>query len=353
MSKFWSEEIIQKIRKGYYSAVYFNRTKQILQEDKNLKSVTMQIFQKKDSTIVCGVETVKELLRETTGYFENGKWIDKHNEISLFSLKDGDSTESLETVMHIKGPYAYFAHLESLYLGILARQSKIATNTKNVVKAANEKSVLFFADRFDYFLNQELDGFSAKVGGATGVATSAQASFWNNEPSGTIPHALIAIYNGNTLEAAKAFAKNFPQAPFIVLVDFENDCVKTALAVARYFGDKLYGVRLDTSESVVDKSVKGEKLYGVNPQLVKNVRDALNRQGFENVKIIVSGGFSTEKIVQFEKEKVPVDIYGVGSSLMKGNIDFTADIVEVENIKIAKFGRELKPNKKLQAIDIK
>lgn len=353
--KFWTEETINKIREGYYSAVYFNRTRQILLEDKNFKQVTMQIFQKKDDTTICGVDAISELFRETVGYYESGDWIDKHSDISLFSLGDGDSAQSLETVTHIKGTYAYFANLESVYLGILARLSKIATNTKNAVKAARGKPVLFFADRFDYFLNQELDGYAAKVGGVSGVATPAQAHFWDKEPSGTIPHALIAANDGSTVNAAKAFEKNFPNTPLIVLVDFENDCVKTSLEVAKYFKEKLWGIRLDTSEYMVDKSLSqnGNKLKGVNGELVKNVRNGLNAEGYEKVKIVVSGGFDSEKIEKFEKDKIPVDIYGVGSSLLRGNIDFTADIVEVEGKKIAKEGREMKPNKRLQVIDIK
>lgn len=341
--KYWDNETIDKIRNGYYSAVYFNRTKQTLLKEKKLENVTMQIFQKQNS-VLCGVDQVIELLKIGTGYFENEKWIDKSSELEINSLADGDSIKPLETIMHIKGPYAYFAHLESLYLGILARQTKIATNVKKVVTAAKNKQIIFFADRFDYFLNQEIDGYAAKIGGIHGVATAAQAHLIQKQPMGTIPHAFIAINDGDTVETAGQFSNNFPDVPLIVLVDFENDCVKTSLEVAKKFGDKLFGVRLDTSESITDKSSK-EK--GVNPELVKKVRDALDDEGFNKVKIVVSGGFNAEKIEKFEKESVPVDIYGVGSSLLTGNIDFTADIVEVENKKIAKTGRIYRPNENL------
>ena len=362
--KFFTKEQIEKIRKGYYSAVYFNRTKQILLNEQNTRNVTMQLFQKQDNATVCGIEVVSELLKEAVGYYENEIWVDKSSEITLEALKDGEITNSRETVAHIKGPYVYFAHLESVYLGILARLTKIATNTKSVVESANGKPVLFFADRFDLFVNQELDGIAAKMGGVTGVATPAQAHLLQIDPSGTIPHALIAVSNGSTIEAAEKFTKNFPDSPLIVLVDFENDCVKTSLEIAKHFKDKLWGVRLDTSEQLIDKSLENtgmnhlegqnpKQTHGVTPQLVRNVRFTLNENGFEHVKIVVSGGFNKQKIEMFEKEKTPVDVYGVGSSLLKGNIDFTADIVKVEAEKIAKVGREYKPSKKLQVIDIK
>src|SRR5207248_2403530 len=148
-------------------AVYFNRTQNILLQEKNFKAVTMQIFQKQDA-VLCGVEPVLELLKVATGYFEKNKWRGEWGALKVEGLKDGDLIKPWETIMHITGPYAYFAHLESLYLGILARATKIATNTRNVVEAANGKQVIFFADRFDYFLNQELDGYAAHIGGISG-----------------------------------------------------------------------------------------------------------------------------------------------------------------------------------------
>jgi nicotinate phosphoribosyltransferase len=375
---YWDQTIITNIRKGFYSAVYFNRTQEILLKEHNLTPVTMQIFQKKDNTTIAGVDMVLELCKQATGYFEKDQWIDKYDQLHIKTISDGEVVNGWETVMHITGPYAYFAHLESLYLGILARASHIATNTKHVMNAAGEKPVTFFADRFDYFLNQSLDGYAAHIGGITGVCTDAHTVYWKGKPVGTIPHALIAIHNGDTIKAAESFARQYPDVPLIVLVDFDNDCVTTALAVAKQFGKKLWGVRLDTSEKMIDKSLQtgvissnvipakagishGEgdprlheddnnkkNISGVNPQLVHNVRQALNKEGYNDVKIVVSGGFTADKIKLFESEQVPVDMYGVGSSLLQGNIDFTADIVKVGDRKVAKMGRTFKENPKLE-----
>jgi nicotinate phosphoribosyltransferase len=346
-SKYWDEQTVNRIRKGYYSASYFNKTKEILLNEKNLKTVTMQIFQKNEEAVLCGVKQILELLKIGTGYFKNGKWVSKWNTLTIKTLKDGDILKSRQPVMHIIGPYAYFAQLESLYLGILARQTRIATNATNIVKAANKKPVLFFTDRFDYFLNQELDGYAANIGGVTNVCTSAHGNWFKAKPVGTIPHSLIAISNGNTVEAARKFNQYFPKNNLITLVDFNNDCVLDTLKAARAFGNRLWGVRLDTAENLVDKSLqelneKNNELHGVNPSLVKMLRVALDKEGFNKVKIIVSGGFNKDKISWFEKEKAAVDIYAVGSAMLEGKNDFTADIVTVESEKIAKFGRQLK-----------
>jgi nicotinate phosphoribosyltransferase len=93
------------------------------------------------------------------------------------------------------------------------------------------------------------------------------------------------------------------------------------------------------------------KPAGVNERLVRNVRDALDADGFERVKIVVSGGFDVEKIREFESRGVPVDSYGVGSSLIRGSNDFTADIVLTDGRPSAKAGRRFRPSERLAPVD--
>ena len=130
--------------------------------------------------------------------------------------------------------------------------------------------------------------------------------------------------------------------------------VQTALDVARALGARLWGVRLDTSEALVDRSLWEEmgdfRPTGVNERLVQKVRDALDHDGFEQVKIVASGGFTIEKIREFEEKGVPVDAYGVGSSLIRGSNDFTADIVLTDGRPSAKIGRKYKPNSRLELV---
>jgi nicotinate phosphoribosyltransferase len=258
-------------------------------------------------------------------------------------------------VLLIEGPYDAFAVLETLYLGVLARRTRVGTNTRAVVEAARPKEVMFFPARHDHWLVQTGDGYAAHIAGAIGVSTDAQASWWGSEGIGTVPHALIAAYNGDTVLAARKFAEHTdPSVRLITLVDFDNDCVGSSLAVARALDKRLYGVRLDTSETLVDKSVIPQmgtfRPTGVNPQLVWNVRNALDAEGFHDVKIVVSGGFTVEKIQQFERQGVPVDGYGVGSSLFQGRFDFTADVVLVDGNPCAKVGRTYRLNPRLERV---
>ncbi len=338
---------VEKMRDGYYTDKYFLYARDVLLAEGHRHTVTMQVFQKKRAYLG-GVDEAIAILKLclTEGF----SWRD----IEVHALRDGDLVEPWETSMLITGPYAAFAHLETLYLGVLSRRTKVATNTRRVVEAAWPKPVMFFPARHDHWLVQTGDGYAAHIAGAIGVSTDAQASWWGSSGVGTVPHGLIAAYGGDTIAAAQAFVRAVPDVNVIPLVDFDNNSVATALAVARALGDRLHGVRLDTSETMVDQSIMPQmgrfKPTGVNPQLVWNVRAALDAAGFQKVQIVVSGGFDVEKIRLFDDQRVPVDSYGVGSSLFKDSYDFTADVVLRDGTPVAKAGRGYQANPRLERV---
>jgi nicotinate phosphoribosyltransferase len=338
---------VERMRQGYYSDKYFVRAREVLLADRHRPSVLMQVFGKAHA-FLGGIDEAIAILKLCATSWD---------QLAVHALYDGDEIEPWETVLTIEGPYDAFAHLETLYLGVLARRTRVGTNTRLVVEAARPKDVMFFPARHDHWLVQTGDGYAAHIAGAIGVSTDAQASWWGSEGIGTVPHAIIAAYGGDTVLASRKFADYMPEhVRLITLVDFANDCVGTSLAVARALGKRLYGVRLDTSETMVDKSIIPQmgrfNPTGVNPQLVWNVRRALDREGFQYVKIVVSGGFEVEKIRHFEELGVPVDTYGVGSSLFRGpgRFDFTADVVKVDGQPLAKVGREARGNARLERV---
>ena len=341
---------VEKMRAGWYTDAYFNHTRAALLEDGRHPQVVMQVFQKKNA-FLGGMDEAIAILKLCAEGFE---------QLTVHALYDGDELEPYETVMTIEGDYTTFAHLETVYLGVLARRTLITTNTVNVLRAAGGKPVIFMPARHDHHRVQTGDGYAAYVAGQVmgaeiGVTTDEQASWWGGRGLGTVPHALIASYGADTVLAATKFAEWAPPDMNItVLVDFDNDSVRTALDVAAALGPKLWGVRLDTSESLVDRSLWGElgdfTPTGVNERLVRNLREALDAAGHEAVRIVVSGGFTVDKIRMFEERGVPVDAYGIGSSLIRGSNDFTADIVVTDGDPSAKVGRRLRPNPRLELV---
>jgi nicotinate phosphoribosyltransferase len=347
---------VERMRDGYYSDQYFNLTRELLIAEDRHPRVLMQVFQKEES-ILGGVDEAVAVLKQCAGRRRaDGSWESCFDQLVVNALYEGDAIAPFETVMTIEGDYSLFAHLETVYLGGMARRTLVMRNVAAVVRAAAGKPILFFPARHDHWLVQTGDGWAAHVAGAIGVSTDAQASWWGGRGVGTVPHSLIAAYGGDTVAAAEAFADRYHgDMNITVLVDFENDSVGTALEVAEALGDRLWGVRLDTSERMVDEALQQEANpeahRGVTPLLAIRVRRGLDEAGYRHVRIVVSGGFNPAKITAFEAAGAPVDAYGVGSSLLRGSNDFTADVVRVDGRPVAKAGRGENPNLRLSRVD--
>ena len=341
---------VEKMRAGWYSDAYFNHARDTLLRDGRHPRVVMQVFQKRHAWLG-GMDEAIAILKLCSHDYDG---------LEIRALYDGDKIEPYEPVLHIEGDYTAFAHLETAYLGTLARRTLITTNVVHVLQAANGKPIIFMPARHDHHRVQAGDGYAAYVAGQVvgaeiGVTSDEQASWWGGRGIGTVPHALIAAYGGDTVAAAQKFADwAGPDMNVTVLVDFDNDSVRTTLDVADALGERLWGVRLDTSESLVDRSLFDEmgdfRPTGVNERLVWKVREALDASGHERVRIVVSGGFTIEKIERFERAGVPVDAYGVGSSLIRGSNDFTGDIVITDGRPSAKVGRHFRSSDRLEPV---
>ena len=198
---------VAAIRAGRFSDQYFVRARQVLRADGHRPEVLMQVFCK-TAAWLAGVDEAIAILKRCS---------DDWSALGVKALGDGDAIEPLETVMTVEGPYDAFAHLETLCLGVLARRTRIATNTRQAVEAAAPKEVLFFPARHDHWAQQPGDGYAAHLAGAASVSTDMQASLWGGQGMGTVPHAAIAAYGGDTVRAARKFAEHLPESvPLVV-----------------------------------------------------------------------------------------------------------------------------------------
>lgn len=343
----------ERVGEGWFSAVYFLKTREIVEKYRKNNIVTMQFFQKNDA-ILCGSDEVIALIKTFARNPET---------LEVRSLKDGDKIKPYETVLTITGAYQQFGYLEGIIDGIFARRTSVATNVYNVVKAARlsgiQKPVIFMGDRDDHFTQQSGDGYAAYIGGSTAQATHAMNEWWGKQGMGTMPHALIQLFEGDVVAATKAYKEMYPDDELMALVDYNNDVITDSLKMAREFGEELKGVRVDTSRTMVDQyfcrnpEVMGTfDPRGANPELIFALRNALDEEGYQHVKIIATGGFNAERIAKYEKMKVPVDIYGVGSSLLKINIGFTGDNVLLNGKHQAKKGRKFRNNERLELVEL-
>jgi nicotinate phosphoribosyltransferase len=326
-----------EILSGESADVYFARAERILEKEGLDPIVTMEVFAR-EAAVLCGVDEAKILLAEVL----EGAPAD---EAVVEALDDGERITPKEIALRIRARYRRFGLYETAILGMLAQSTGWATAARACVEAAAPQPVISFGARHVHPEVTDTLDYAAIVGGCVGASTPAGARLAGLSPTGTMPHSLVLIF-GDTVRAAEAFDRDLAaDVPRIVLVDTFRDEADEALRVAHALGDRLYGIRLDTPVE------RGR----VTADLVKEVRARLDGEGFDKVRIIVSGGLDPERIAYFKSEAAPVDSYAVGSYISGASpIDFTGDLKEIDGRPIAKRGRipGITPSPQLQRVDL-
>ncbi len=337
----------KELGEGFYSANYFLKSQKIVKENEPNHIVTMQWFQRRETAYLCGVDEAIALIHTFAIHPE---------ELEIYALNDGDLIKANEPVLKVTGKYENFGFLESVIDGILARRSSVCTNVKEVLLAAGDTPVFSMADRQDDYHTQIGDGYATYVGGINRVSTDAQGYWWGGKGMGTMPHALIQVCGGDVCKAADVYLKSFPNEKVTALIDYHNNVVRDSLILARHLKEKLNAVRVDTSKSLIDhyfdgKDTSGFDPHGVCKELIFALRKALDDEGFNYVKIVVSSSFSKEKIIEWKKLGVPVDLFGVGTYFVNNmTCGFTGDLVVLDGKGEAKEGRANYPSDRLKKV---
>ena len=336
-----------RLGEGFFAANYFLKSRKIVTENAPGHIVTMQWFQRTEDAMLCGVDEAIALIHTFA--------VDPAS-LKIEALNDGDLIDANEPVLKVTGKYEYFGFLESMIDGILARRSSVATNVYRVMKVLNGGDIFSMADRQDEYNTQIGDGYATYVAGIRKVSTDAQGYWWGGKGMGTMPHALIQICGGDICKASDIYHKTFPNEQVTALIDYNNDVVRDSVKLAKHLGKTLRAVRVDTSKSLIDhyfddKDTSGFDPHGVCKELIFALRKALDDEGFDYVKIIVSSSFTAEKIKEWVKLGVPVDTYGVGTSLINNmTVGFTGDLVMLDGKDEAKEGRKNIPSKRLKIV---
>jgi len=289
-----------------------------------------------------------------------------------------------EPILYVTGSLFHLVDLETLLLQKLGAPCVAAYNAYTM--CADLPHVAFLAMDARHCAGTKMAeamAYAAAVGSArakrkvgavgfVGNATNATAHYFGQETGlGTMPHALIG-YAGSTLRSAEMFDECFPDEPMTVLVDYFAREITDSLTVCRRFAERAaegrLSVRIDTpggrfiegldppaSYAVLERNahqaVRGyrsesELRYlvgpGVSAAAVWTLREALNEEGFDKVKIVASSGFGPAKCRLMAEANAPIDVVGTGSFLpeMWAETYATADIVEYDGVQRVKVGRE-------------
>ena len=336
---------IDELRRGGFSHATALWARDVLVADGRSPLVTVQ-FASEQAGLLGGIDEAIAVLKVG---------LEDWTQLMVHALYDGDRIDADETVMTVDGRFEQFAHLAPLCVGVLSRRTRVTTNARALVEAARPKPVMTLPARNDHWLLHRGDALAAQIGGTLQLTGTAQSSSRTQPPLMLVPHAIVAAYGADTVAAVRACLAHTPDRVMLVVpVDYDNDSVTTALAVARSQESRVWGVQLATSEHLVDQSIipvmGGFVPTGVNPHLVWNVRNALDAEGFGDIKILVSGSISVPRIREFEDAGVPVDAYGVGTALTNGRFGFAADVVMLDGASHARAGRSLKPNPRMERV---
>ncbi len=331
----------KKLKLKEYSSKYFISTQKIFKENNLGNDVTLRFFHFNDTAMVCGIEETIQLLKFCLTKKE-------FNSLQIWYEQDGSIIEKEKPVLIIRGNYQYFGHLENVIDGILSRRSSVANNCYRIINEIQEDKLLLMADRSDDYSLQKYDGYAAYIGGVKNFCTKQHIELIKNKSDvnylGTVPHALIQQFNGQIDKALIAYQQSIKEGPIVALIDYNNDCLSEIQKIAK-LPFKIDSIRIDTSNKIVDKSLQvgnwknKKELYGVCDKLILACRKELDKYNMHNTKIIVSSGINIDKIKHFKKNKIPVDFFGVGKSLLEVNVHFTGDLIKSNENYQAKFGR--------------
>jgi nicotinate phosphoribosyltransferase len=306
------------IKAGKYTDVYFTRTMEVLKAKKADKWVKAEFIAKRFPEdygwgVLAGIEEAVYLLQDLP--------------VKVRAMREGTIFRAYEPVMEIEGMYTEFGLYETSILGLLCQASGVATKAARCKKAAEDRGVISFGARRIHPAIAPMVERNAFIGGCDGVAVVKDAEMIHEEPSGTMPHALVLLI-GDTVEATQAFDDVIdPKVKRVSLIDTFNDEKIEAIRVAEALGKKLFAIRLDTPSS----------RRGDFQKIIEEIRWELNLRGFGHVKIFVSGGLDEQRILSMNPV---VDAYGVGTSITNArSIDLAMDIVEIEGKPLAKRGK--------------
>ena len=337
---------IERMREGAYTALQHRATRELLRAAETPTRVVLQVTATSPGWLA-GIDEAVAILK-----LGAEDW----SALAVHALYEGDRLDGWDTVLTIEGAYDAFVHLEPLLLGVLERRTRVHTNVRRLVEAARPKTILVAPAAHDHWFLQPGDGWAVRLAGADAVLSEAAASWTTGAPKvAVVTHSLVAVHGGDVAAATRALAGRLgDDVRLLAPAAHRNDCVAASLALARALPDRLWGVVLDTPGFLVDQSILPQMgafdPTGVNAPLVWAVRNALDAEGFGDVKLVVAGGFDVGRIRRFEEEGVPVDCYAVGGAVFDGRVPFVADIVEVNGAAAERVGRARRANPKLEKV---
>ncbi|MFB6300158.1 MAG: nicotinate phosphoribosyltransferase [Halobacteriales archaeon] len=302
----------EAIAAGKATAEYFLATESVLDAAGRNPSVVAEVAADLDDWhLFAGVKDAAALFKNVP--------------VDVYAVPPGKPIKDAP-VLRIEGPYRAFSRYEQSVLGFLAPATAIATRTMHLRIAAGDAMLLNWGTRRRHPATGAMIERAGWIGGADGAGNVAAGDVLGNDPGGTMPHGMLLCFD-EIEEAWRMYDETMPvDRPRILLCDTYGDEVSESRRAAETLGDALDGVRLDTPSS----------RRGDMRTIIEEVRWELDRLGYEEVTILVSGDIDVEAIREL---RGVADAFGVGGAIANPDpVDFSMNIVAVDGEPRAKRG---------------
>jgi nicotinate phosphoribosyltransferase len=233
---------------------------------------------------------------------------------NIYSCLEGDIVFPTMPVLQVEANMLEAQIIETLLLNILNFQTLIATKASRVRMVAGDRRLVDFGLRRAHGPGGYYASRAAVAGGFDATSNVRAGRDYDIPLSGTMAHSFIQSYD-DELTAFRDFAREHPGNCFLLVDTYDTleTGLPNAIRVGREMhgrGEKLSGIRLDS----------GDLAY-----LAKEARKSLDEAGLEYVKIAASNQLDENVIKSLNDQHAPIDIFGVGTSLVTGSPDAALD----------------------------
>jgi len=209
-----------------------------------------------------------------------------------------------EPIIRVTAPLPEAQLVETRLINLLHFETVVASKAARMVLAAPGKLLVDFGLRRAHGAGAGLLAARASyIAGFSGTATMLAEQRFGIPLYGTMAHSFVQAHDSEVL-AFEHFARARPQGIILLIDTYDTEqAAARVVALARRLatdGISVRGVRLDSGD-LADHA--------------RRVRAILDAGGLTEVTIFASGGLDEDQLAMFTRDRVPIDGFGVGTSL--------------------------------------
>jgi len=233
---------------------------------------------------------------------------------------EGELYFPFSPVLTVAASFAEAVVLETVILSVLNHDTAVASAAARMVSAAGERPIIEMGSRRTHEQAAVASARAAYLAGFASTSNLAAAQRYGVPTAGTAAHAFTLLHDDE--RAAFAAQVESLGVSTTLLVDTYDITrgIELAIEVA---GPKLGAIRIDSGDLAV---------------MARHSREQLDGLGATDTRIVVSGDLDEFAIAALAA--APVDAYGVGTSVVTGSGEPTANmvykLVEVDGHPVAK-----------------